>query len=468
MTLIDPRAGIVEVFDVLAAETGIPLDGAGVRHPAGSAAAAMNWPGTTSTTRPSSTWSAGTASSPRRSSIPRTVALPGAVDAVRAVTDRGGRAVVVTGQVRRRTRPPTSPRWASRSLPWSARCGAPERPPALRELGAEVYVGDHIGDITAARAAEAMAVAVATGPNSAEDLMASAGGRGAGRPHPVPCLAGLVPGRHGALTCRFPGGQVAVADQAEQVPFGVPDEGLRFDLPMPAEHAVGVGEDVVRFGHDLHPRMLEVGDLLVEPVHPEIEQGRRRRLLQQQPSSAEVDEHQWPEPGDQSAVPGCRCRRWWRGPDRPRAAPPGPLRDRRRRSPRGPARSRGTQGTALAGPPRLPEEPDQREPEADRGQHSGEVQPKRQVVGAPGEHAEDDDDGDQAERKAPDADADEQGRRSDPRRLWHGNQDRARVRPALRPCCGPGHSRHAGKLADRCSSQGKFGTRAVSAPDQDR
>ena len=27
MTLIDPRAGIVEVFDVLAAETGIPLDG---------------------------------------------------------------------------------------------------------------------------------------------------------------------------------------------------------------------------------------------------------------------------------------------------------------------------------------------------------------------------------------------------------------------------------------------------------
>ena len=39
MTLIDPRAGIVEVFDVLATETGIPLDGAGVRHPAGSAAA---------------------------------------------------------------------------------------------------------------------------------------------------------------------------------------------------------------------------------------------------------------------------------------------------------------------------------------------------------------------------------------------------------------------------------------------
>ena len=34
-------------------------------------------------------------------------------------------------------------------------------------------MGDHIGDVTAARAADAMAVAVATGPNSAEDLAAS-------------------------------------------------------------------------------------------------------------------------------------------------------------------------------------------------------------------------------------------------------------------------------------------------------
>src|SRR6195952_731883 len=29
MTLIDPRQGMVEVFDVLAAEFGVPLDGAG-------------------------------------------------------------------------------------------------------------------------------------------------------------------------------------------------------------------------------------------------------------------------------------------------------------------------------------------------------------------------------------------------------------------------------------------------------
>jgi len=44
---------------------------------------------------------------------------------------------------------------------------------ALQEYGAEVYVGDHLGDITGARAADAWAVAVATGPISAADLAAA-------------------------------------------------------------------------------------------------------------------------------------------------------------------------------------------------------------------------------------------------------------------------------------------------------
>ena len=41
------------------------------------------------------------------------------------------------------------------------------------EFGAEVFVGDHLGDITGARAADALAVGVATGPISAEDLQAA-------------------------------------------------------------------------------------------------------------------------------------------------------------------------------------------------------------------------------------------------------------------------------------------------------
>ena len=41
---------------------------------------------------------------------------------------------------------------------------------ALREHGADVYVGDHIGHVRGARAAGAYSVAVATGPCSAEEL----------------------------------------------------------------------------------------------------------------------------------------------------------------------------------------------------------------------------------------------------------------------------------------------------------
>ncbi|HEY5877716.1 MAG TPA: haloacid dehalogenase-like hydrolase, partial [Nakamurella sp.] len=104
--------------------------------------------------------------------IPRTVALPGAVDAVRAVALRGGRAVVVTGKFA----PDATAHLAALGIEVAAVVGevwSTGKAPALRELGAEVYVGDHIGDVTAARAADARAVAVATGPNSAEDLAAS-------------------------------------------------------------------------------------------------------------------------------------------------------------------------------------------------------------------------------------------------------------------------------------------------------
>jgi phosphoglycolate phosphatase len=41
---------------------------------------------------------------------------------------------------------------------------------ALRDASARVYVGDHVGDVVGARGAGAVAVAVATGPTSREDL----------------------------------------------------------------------------------------------------------------------------------------------------------------------------------------------------------------------------------------------------------------------------------------------------------
>jgi phosphoglycolate phosphatase len=41
---------------------------------------------------------------------------------------------------------------------------------ALREHGARVYVGDHTGDVRGVRIAEALSVAVPTGPCTAEEL----------------------------------------------------------------------------------------------------------------------------------------------------------------------------------------------------------------------------------------------------------------------------------------------------------
>jgi len=171
MTLIDPRAGIVEVFDVLAAETGIPLDGRAfvtrLGPPLQHELARYRLDDAT------------IEHLVRRYreltpqiAIPRTAPLPGAVNAVRAVAERGGRAVVVTGKFA----PDATAHLAALGIEVAAVVGevwSAGKAPALRDLGAEVYVGDHIGDVTAARAADAMAVAVATGPNSAEDLAAS-------------------------------------------------------------------------------------------------------------------------------------------------------------------------------------------------------------------------------------------------------------------------------------------------------
>lgn len=171
MTLIDPRAGIVEVFDVLAAETGIPLDGRAfvtrLGPPLHHELARYRLDDAT------------VGHLVRRYheltpqlAVPRTVALPGAADAVRAVADRGGRAVVVTGKFAANA----VAHLAALGIEVSAVVGevwSTGKAPALRELGAEVYVGDHIGDVTAARAADAMAVGVATGPVAAEDLAAA-------------------------------------------------------------------------------------------------------------------------------------------------------------------------------------------------------------------------------------------------------------------------------------------------------
>ncbi|GAA3201885.1 HAD family hydrolase [Actinocorallia longicatena] len=103
--------------------------------------------------------------------IPMTEAMAGALSALEAVIAAGGRTMVVTAKNERDARATV----AFLGLPvdlvagglWAAAKGV-----ALREHGAVTYVGDHTGDVDAARAAGAFSLGVATGPIDAEALTA--------------------------------------------------------------------------------------------------------------------------------------------------------------------------------------------------------------------------------------------------------------------------------------------------------
>lgn len=104
--------------------------------------------------------------------IAATPALPGAREAVAAVRRLGGRAIVVTAK----HEPNAKLHLDHLGIEADAVIGwlwAEAKAEALREHGAGVYVGDHIGDVRGARAAGALSVAVATGPCDATELRAA-------------------------------------------------------------------------------------------------------------------------------------------------------------------------------------------------------------------------------------------------------------------------------------------------------
>ena len=105
--------------------------------------------------------------------IPKSTLLPGARDAVDAVHDAGGRVVVVSAKKKD---------FVDRvldvvQLPIDVTHGylfAEQKGHVLMAEGAAVYVGDHEGDIRAARAANALAFVVTTGPMTRDELAAHA------------------------------------------------------------------------------------------------------------------------------------------------------------------------------------------------------------------------------------------------------------------------------------------------------
>ncbi|QKV94338.1 HAD family hydrolase [Streptomyces sp. NA02950] len=98
-----------------------------------------------------------------------TPALPGALEAIEAVRRAGGRSVVVTAK----HEPNAKLHLSHLGIAPDAVVGwlwAEAKAEALREYGATVYVGDHTGDVRGARIADALSVAVPTGPCDADEL----------------------------------------------------------------------------------------------------------------------------------------------------------------------------------------------------------------------------------------------------------------------------------------------------------
>ncbi len=101
--------------------------------------------------------------------ITPTPAMPGAREAISAIREAGGRTIVVTAKYT----PNAKLHLAHLGIEPDAVIGnlwAEQKALALREHEAAVYVGDHVGDVRGARAADALSVAVAAGPCDATEL----------------------------------------------------------------------------------------------------------------------------------------------------------------------------------------------------------------------------------------------------------------------------------------------------------
>ena len=170
MTLIDSRPGIAATYRALTAQTGVHVDadlavsrlGPPLRTELG------HWFPEEDVEDVVGTYRA----LYREHAIEPTVPMPGAVEALAAVREMGLRVVVVTSKLGRLA----ELHLAHLGMAADELAGdlfAEEKAAALAEHGVRWYVGDHVGDMVAARTAGVPGVGVATGPCSADDLRAA-------------------------------------------------------------------------------------------------------------------------------------------------------------------------------------------------------------------------------------------------------------------------------------------------------
>ncbi|MFI6940560.1 HAD family hydrolase [Streptomyces sp. NPDC050418] len=170
MTLIDSRPGIKACFEALRAETGVHIDTDLVVSRLGPPLEQelAHWFPESEITATAAHYRGMYASY----AIAPSPAMPGAREAIAAVRAAGGRAIVVTAK----NDPDAKRHLDHLGIDPDAVIGrlwAEGKAQALREYGAQVYVGDHLGDVRGARAADALSVAVPTGPCSADELRAA-------------------------------------------------------------------------------------------------------------------------------------------------------------------------------------------------------------------------------------------------------------------------------------------------------
>jgi phosphoglycolate phosphatase len=167
MTLLDTRPGLRATYEALSAETGTYIDADLVVTRLGPPLLneIRNWFPEDEAERVVARYR----ELYRDHAFAPTVPLPGAHAAVEAVRAHGGRVAVITGKYE----PNAYLHLEHAGMAADIVIGdlwAESKGEALREHGASIYVGDHLGDIRGARHAEAVAVGVATGPYGADEL----------------------------------------------------------------------------------------------------------------------------------------------------------------------------------------------------------------------------------------------------------------------------------------------------------
>lgn len=169
MTLIDPRPGMVDVVEALGVDAGITLDAEGFAEALGPPLHVALLAAGAPEDRIAELVPRFRALYPKFV-IPRTVAMPGAAEAIAAVRDAGGKVIVITGKYRKNA----VLHLDELGFAVDAVIGelwAEAKAVALRENHATVYVGDHLGDMRGAQAAGATAVGVTSGPCSRQELL---------------------------------------------------------------------------------------------------------------------------------------------------------------------------------------------------------------------------------------------------------------------------------------------------------